>query len=263
MIKKIKLFFCIAFCVSFLSCDVIQFAMFDKLDHMGFNASYIPVLWYVNELSPGNMQIREYFGQQNEGTLDISFDVTNIWAGGNQIIDNSDVDSWSMVPSPPEQSGIPALGQLNHLIYILLNQNINYAAGGAASNPGTFDSASFTVNYSSTILPAGDYIFPSGMTKINGQDYDRYNASALEQFGALTVVDFTISSSNDFINGTAQMLLSTGYPNGLLYLYYDHSTPYTTVAMQTGGSGSWGSILMGGNTANYNWWIVRDGYYFD
>ena len=163
--------------------------------------------------------------------------------------------NWVGVPDPGEQSeGLP-LYMLYYLPYLLLQQEVSLVGSGVFTSEYFVP---YSVSYSSREIESVPLPY-SAVGGIHSPPTDTITATDLHTPGTLYRLDFQVGSENPYIAGDAMMILSTGYPNGLLYLVYDHDTAYTTVAYQQTGGGSSGSLFSDGYRAEYDWILFEDG----
>lgn len=240
------------------SCSV---AVFDKLNYFGLTEAMIYTSIDFSEISVAGdvrtLQAQEYHEYADVNTtvvVDLNSISTALMSGGTASIP----DDWSYVPSPEEQSGLP-IYTLLHILGILSYQDLAFEGAGGFS--GTFEGVTYSVNSSASYV--NGISFPTGTAAINGWESDFFDTAMLDGgAGELIHINFQISSVNSFLDGYGEMLISSGYPNGLLYLFYDHSTDYSTVAWQNYGSGSSGLFFSTPYYSSYDWYTMEDGNQF-
>jgi hypothetical protein len=238
------------------SCNI---SLFGKLNHFGLAEAYIDSRIELDEISVigDERTLTAYESNQNTNlsttiVVDLDSIATSFISGGSSLYP----DDWSYLPSPEEQSGLPIFSLL-HLLGLFSYQDLTYV-GGHSFN-GSFEGVSYF--FSSNSYYVDSMTFSSGTAYINGWEEDFFNTSMLEGgTGELIRIDFEIGSDNDYLDGTGVMLISSGIPNGLVYLYYDHSTDYTSVAYQEWGSGTSGLFFDAPYDGNYGWYTIRDGH---
>ncbi|MFW5785916.1 MAG: hypothetical protein ACOCYC_01615 [bacterium] len=78
-------------------------------------------------------------------------------------------------------------------------------------------------------------------------------AADMPQPNTLSEVTVETSSDHPFLAGNGRIILHSGYPNGIVYFYFHHSTGFTTYMYQfSGSSGSMGDFF--GPMENELWW---------
>lgn len=248
--------------ISILSACKISF--FDRYNYFGISYTLIATNIYFNEQSVlGNertLHVSEEHHFDNAYTTLVadpySFSTANL--ENHSGITDLYMEANTYLPTWKEQSGLN-ISTLIQLLGILSNQDLNYIGGDSFS--GNLNGTDYFLNSSSQYVESME--FPTGQADINGWEEDYFSTSMLQDgIGDLIQIDFDISSENTFLDGNGVLLLSNGFPNGLLYLLYDHSTEYTTVAYQNEGSGSSGLIFSAPYEGRYHWYMIYDGHEF-
>lgn len=240
------------------SCTV---AVFDKLNYFGLTEAMIYTSIDFTEISVlgdvRTLQAQEYHEYADVNTtvvMDLDSISTALMSGGT----NSFPEDWSFLPSPEEQSGLP-IYTLLHMLGILSYQDLVFVGSGSFN--GTFEGVSYSVDSSASYVSG--ISFPTGLAYINGKESDSFDTTMLDGgVGELIHINFQVSSVNSFLDGYGEMLISSGYPNGLLYFFYDHSTDYSTVAWQSYGNGSSGLFFDTPYYGSYDWYTIEDGIQF-
>lgn len=254
--RKIRMTLFVLFITT--SCSI---AVFDKLNHFGLTVGMVNSSINFSEISQSGdlrtLQAHEYHEYADVNTT-IAVDLDSISTALLSSGSTSFPDDWSYVPSPEEQSGLPIYSLL-HILSILSYQDLAFI-GDSAFN-GSFEGVAYSLGSSSSSVDGVG--FPTGTVSINGRESDSFDISMLEGgVGELIHINFQVNSENSFIDGRGEMLISSGFPNGLLYFFYDHSTDFSTVAWQNYGSGSSGRFFDAPYYGSYEWFIIEDEYQF-
>lgn len=231
------------------SCDFLlnSFYKYDALEEessVHIN-TWQNIIWDVTNIGVNTFQINEIHGQAN-GVFDAFFDGVNV----NITLNNTTGDSpdFGISPTMDEQVGNLSFYSLGHYFEFLLNNfQLNFADTINNNQFGELTSISYTSTTRTTIS------IPYEASIHNSPSSDPIDVSDFPTPGNLAVVDFISTSTHPFLSGTGQIIMHSGYPNGIIYFYFHHNTGYTSYFYQfTGGSASTGNYF-GEMNAEYQW----------
>ncbi len=141
---------------------------------------------------------------------------------------------------------------LGFYLGLLAAEPISLSDGASGSFSAEFE-GSYSVSWSTT--HPSDIVLPfEAQGGIHHPSTSVLNADYLDiEPGTIAKVDFTVTSSNEFLGGSGFMVFHDGYPSGLLYLVYYHDAGFTTLAYQQSGGGGSGNFMVSDSVWEMDW----------